>query len=201
MDFGGTSDPYVVVKLLGKKKVRGGKFKWVEIANRRTKTIDKCLDPEWNATFEFANPRKFGSGWLKLVFEVYDEDLLGDDLIGECSLPDLSFLEDGDGTYSDWEQLFAEDGDEAGELHAVVTSVFTEEEQIKGAWARMDADGSGELEREEIGELMTQLGMKLSPKKLDKCERHTLPLRYLARTACALTCWLVCVCVCVWCSL
>jgi calmodulin len=169
MDFGGTSDPYVRVKLLGRKTLRKGKFKWVVLDQRKTKTVDKSLNPEWGATFEFANPRRFGSGWLKLVFEVYDADDLGaDDLIGECSLPDLSFLEEGDGSYDDWEQLFAEDGDEAGELCVHISAKFTEEDSIRGAFERLDADGSGELERPEIAELMTQLGRgPLSEKALD----------------------------------
>ena len=168
MDFGGTSDPYVIVKLFGRKKAGKGKLKWIEIDRRRTKTIDRTLDPQWDATFEFANPRRFGSSWLKLTFEVFDEDTLGDDLIGECSLPDLSFLEEGDGTFNDWEQLFMEDGDEAGELQVLVEAKFTEEDSIRGAFERLDDDGSGELERDEIAELMTQIGKPLSQKKLDQ---------------------------------
>lgn len=173
MDFsllhGGTSDPYVIVKLMahvrGRKK---GSWKWIELDRRRTKTIEKDLAPRWGALFEFSNERKFGSSALKLEFEILDEDLGGDDLIGRCSLPTLSFLEEGDGVYDDWEQIFADDGDEAGELLMRVSCKFTEEEAVRAAFERLDDDGSGELDIDEIGQLMETIGRNLNEKQLDK---------------------------------
>ena len=166
---GGTSDPYVFVKLMA--RVRGrkrGSWKWIELDRRRTKTIEKDLAPRWSALFEFSNERKFGSSALKLEFEILDEDLGGDDLIGHCSLPDLGFLEEGDGSYDDWEQIFAQDGDEAGELLFRVSCKFTEEEAVKEAFERLDDDGSGELDIDEIGQLMETIGRNLNEKQLQK---------------------------------
>eukprot|EP01043_Picozoa_sp_COSAG02_P034068 COSAG02_NODE_2362_length_9062_cov_129.948789_4_plen_1175_part_00 len=173
MDFsllhGGTSDPYVIVKLMA--RVRGrkkGSWKWIELDRRRTKTIEKDLAPRWCALFDFSNERKFGSSALKLEFEILDEDLGGDDLIGRCSLPTLSFLEEGDGVYDDWEQIFADDGDEAGELLMRISCKFTEEEAVRAAFERLDDDGSGELDIDEIGQLMETIGRSLNEKQLDK---------------------------------
>jgi calmodulin len=166
---GGTSDPYVIVKLMahvrGRKK---GSWKWIELDRRRTKTIEKDLAPRWSAIFEFSNERKFGSSALKLEFEINDEDLGGDDLIGHCSLPSLEFLEEGDGVYDDWEQIFALDGDEAGELLIRIGCKFTEEEAVRDAFERLDDDGSGELDIDEIAQLMETIGRNLNEKQLEK---------------------------------
>ena len=167
MDFslthGGTSDPYVIIKLLARVRARKkDTWKWIELDRRRTKTIDKDLSPHWGAVFEFSNERKFGSTALKLEFEIFDhDDLGGDDHIGGCSLPDLSFLEEGDGRYEDWEQVFAKDGDEAGELLMRISCQFSEEDAVREAFNRIDDDGSGELDVDEVGELMLQIGRDL----------------------------------------
>lgn len=173
MDFslqhGGTSDPYVVVKLMARVRGReNGSWTWVELDRRRTKTIAKDLAPQWSALFEFSNERKFGSHSLKLEFEIYDEDLTGDELIGRCSLPTLIFLEEGDGVYDDWEQIFADDGDKAGELLMRISCQFTEAEAVRVAFDRLDDDGSGELDIDEIGQLMEQIGRKLNERQLKK---------------------------------
>lgn len=100
--------------------------------------------------------------------EIFDEDLGGDDLIGRCSLPSLSFLEEGDGVYDDWEQIFAQDGDEAGGLLMRISCKFTEEEAVRAAFERLDDDGSGELDIDEIGQLMEAIGRQLNEKQLQK---------------------------------
>ncbi|CAE8603326.1 unnamed protein product, partial [Polarella glacialis] len=68
----GKSDPYVMCTVRGKP---GTKFK--------TKTVDDCLDPVWNESFDLTD---FAVGDI-LDFAVWDEDLLTpDDALGTASL-------------------------------------------------------------------------------------------------------------------
>ena len=69
MDRGVSSDPYVILKLGGKKK--------------KSKTIKKSLEPVWNDTLEFKMLR---TDLTTLEVSVYDFDLVGrDDFLGEVS--------------------------------------------------------------------------------------------------------------------
>jgi hypothetical protein len=68
----GKSDPYVICTVRGKP---GTKFK--------TKTVDDCLDPVWNESFDLTD---FAVGDI-LDFAVWDEDLgTPDDALGTASL-------------------------------------------------------------------------------------------------------------------
>lgn len=64
-DKNGFSDPFVVVKY-------GKSFK--------TKIIKKCLNPEWNESFEF------DVSYLTISFNVWDHDHLRNDFMGTCSV-------------------------------------------------------------------------------------------------------------------
>lgn len=66
-DFGGTSDPYVLVTLGGQ--------------SRQTPTVSTSLDPVWTTanTFDFV---VFDYGQL-VDFVVFDEDLMNSDLLGQ----------------------------------------------------------------------------------------------------------------------
>ena len=70
MDSNGTSDPYVVVHVGSEK--------------RKTKVIQKDLNPQWNEKFDILVTDVQGT----LRLQVYDKDLIGsDDLIGETMIP------------------------------------------------------------------------------------------------------------------
>lgn len=76
MDIGGTSDPYVKIKLLPKKK-----------PVYSTKIIKKNLNPLFNETFVFeVMSSEIAS--RTVLFHVFDHDAVGkDDLIGHLSVP------------------------------------------------------------------------------------------------------------------
>lgn len=77
-DKGGTSDPYV--------KIRVG------TVTQKTKTIKKCLNPKWEETFKF---RVSNPSTAKLVVEVFDHDTFSkDDPLGSVSIS-LNTLEQG----------------------------------------------------------------------------------------------------------
>ena len=65
---GGSSDAYCRITVEDKKQ--------------RTRIVRQSLDPEWNATFQF-HVRKLSS---ELRIAVYDNDTLGDDMIGYVTL-------------------------------------------------------------------------------------------------------------------
>ena len=74
LDSNGFSDPYCKVQL-GKSK-------------QRTKTIQKCLDPQWEETFHFT-ARELRQCMMKsgrLVLELRDSDILSpDEFLGQVS--------------------------------------------------------------------------------------------------------------------
>ena len=71
MDYGGTSDPYIVVLFEGKSK--------------RTSTIFKSLSPAWNELLEFRT--KSSELDSKIFVECFDYDLTGkDDSCGRCEV-------------------------------------------------------------------------------------------------------------------
>ena len=75
MDSNGTSDPYVVVHVGSEK--------------RKTKVIQKELNPQWNEKFDILVTDVQGT----LRLQVYDKDLIGsDDLIGETMIPISTFV-------------------------------------------------------------------------------------------------------------
>ena len=76
-DMGGTSDPYITVKVKGDTVVK-------------TQVIKKTLDPVWNETFNI--PVNFELD--KLVFSVKDHDMVGVNRLG-CVVFDCRELADG----------------------------------------------------------------------------------------------------------
>eukprot|EP01065_Artemidia_motanka_P004015 TRINITY_DN1193_c0_g1_i1.p1 TRINITY_DN1193_c0_g1~~TRINITY_DN1193_c0_g1_i1.p1 ORF type:complete len:701 (+),score=227.11 TRINITY_DN1193_c0_g1_i1:74-2104(+) len=73
-DSGGTSDPYVLLRVPGTRQ------------KGRTKVIKKTLNPTWNETFHLSVPVSLLQTG-KLECTVWDKDMLSDDAIGEFSLP------------------------------------------------------------------------------------------------------------------
>jgi Ran GTPase-activating protein (RanGAP) involved in mRNA processing and transport len=63
-DLVGLSDPYVVI-LVNNEEIG------------RTRVIDNCLNPVWEEVFEYDMGNDFMSSWVR--FEVYDDDLVGED--------------------------------------------------------------------------------------------------------------------------
>jgi hypothetical protein len=150
MDGGGTSDPYIIVTLFRKQRYGRGnrKSKWVEVESFQTPTIEGTLTPVWNAAVDFGNPRKIKSSQLKLVFTMYDEDVMADDKIGEFELPDLTFL-DGGMDYDDWEFCTMDNGDDGGEVHVILRANFDKDSEIRTLFEMADDDNSGYVDEGE----------------------------------------------------
>ena len=86
MDRGGTSDPYLTACIgRGPQKDKTKKYK--------TKVVSKSLCPEWNESCELpCNNYEINNEHV--VIQIFDKDLLGDDLIGLTSLDLAAILKD-----------------------------------------------------------------------------------------------------------
>jgi len=79
MDSNGFSDPYVVIKVLDAKDQDATKIK-----GKRTKTIKKTLNPEFNSLVSLKYNKKADLEGKWLQIEVWDWDLgTSDDFIGK----------------------------------------------------------------------------------------------------------------------
>jgi Ca2+-dependent lipid-binding protein len=86
MDRGGTSDPYLIVTIGGgQQKDKRKSFK--------SQVVPKCLCPKWNESCELPCDNYEINNEHVLV-QIYDKDLLCDDLIGQTSLDLASILRD-----------------------------------------------------------------------------------------------------------
>jgi hypothetical protein len=102
MDRGGTSDPYVRI-CVGKNKEK----------RARSRTIQKSLDPVWNEELE-VDISSAEMAQDELHVQVYDQDLMSDDLIGDMVLQ-LSTLP-SEAAASRWYTIFDDSHGATGEL-------------------------------------------------------------------------------------
>jgi hypothetical protein len=86
MDRGGTSDPYLIVT------IRGGQQK-DKRKSFKSQVVPKSLCPKWNESCELPCDNYEINNEHVLV-QIYDKDLLCDDLIGQTSLDLASILRD-----------------------------------------------------------------------------------------------------------
>lgn len=89
-DFGGKSDPYVIVTAADRQYT--------------TKVHEKTLNPVWKESTSFS----FLSKIDKLRFEVYDKDkqpLGKDDPLGDCELDVTTFYNQGHNGFNGWIDL------------------------------------------------------------------------------------------------
>jgi len=99
MDRGGTSDPYVVVRLDGGQK-------------QTSSVVKKTLSPKWDQSFDFVVADRRTA---ELTFEVFDEDkFTRDDFLGRVSLP-VSMIQSA--TSSRWLRL---EGVASGSINIIV---------------------------------------------------------------------------------
>eukprot|EP00803_Ostreobium_quekettii_P009566 evm.model.scf_3085.1 EVM.evm.TU.scf_3085.1 scf_3085:3220-3696(+) len=95
MDSGGVSDPYVKVKI-GRKEFR-------------TVVVQDSLNPVYNETFEFFDPRAGHCVTTddELKVKVYDKDALSDDFLGRQDLPISDIIDScrSTGTCRRWYRL------------------------------------------------------------------------------------------------
>lgn len=78
-DFGGTSDPYCICDVPGKKSAR-----------LKTPVIKKTLNPVWNFVCELNL-----SSTDSLQFSVWDQDLASEELLGSAYLDSVQFIQTG----------------------------------------------------------------------------------------------------------
>ncbi|ORX86712.1 C2-domain-containing protein, partial [Basidiobolus meristosporus CBS 931.73] len=78
-DRNGLSDPFVVIKILNKKK--------------SSKVISKSLNPVWNFSYEYKVNMRSPPKFLQLV--CWDSDFLGRDFMGQLTLSFREFFLDG----------------------------------------------------------------------------------------------------------
>ena len=114
-DRGGTSDPYLTVKI-------GTEMKDAP----KTKVITKTLNPVWNETFQLSiDSSIFDQG---LTMECFDSDLIGsDDSLGKVVV-NLATLTVGQDT-TRWYDLIHDSGDQQGRVQVTYKLVPQEENQ------------------------------------------------------------------------
>jgi hypothetical protein len=105
MDWGGTSDPYVIIKRNGNEVFR-------------TRTVKKTLNPTWDV--DFTTTLTFQPNGESFRFKCMDEDLVFDDTIGKVDLV-LRYTDIKDQSAKDYAlQLRDKAGEAQGTLHITV---------------------------------------------------------------------------------
>ncbi|CAF0860463.1 unnamed protein product [Adineta steineri] len=101
-DFIGQNDAYVEVYMSKKYK-------------QRTRTIKNSNNPTWNEELRF----NIHKGDDTIHFDVYDDDLIGRDTIGKCSIKLKKVFEEGE--FDEWIKLPSLLGIRfRGEIHVVM---------------------------------------------------------------------------------
>lgn len=163
-DFGGKSDPYCIVEILGK--------------TYRTKTIKKTLNPEWNEQAGFV----FHKTPDTLIVHVFDQDAASkDDILGRATVNLRSLWNLKSHPTGTLEAELPLEGVAKGSIHLVVTC-----SKVQEVVGRTPDDRSGEF---EIDELHSLVDLNLMEGKYLKNKDSLGQGDPFALIECGLTCW------------